>query len=78
MGKNFIGSSSHVQTYKNSNYFLTLSRADLRCNELPYITNKFNEVDLCNEKLENLSYHKRGEPHDDNPVLVARHFQYKV
>ena len=61
MGKKFIGSSSQCQTYKNSNYSLTLSRADLRCNELRYITNKFNEVDLSDKKLENLSYHKRGK-----------------
>ena len=59
-------------------YFLRLSCAHVRWNELPYIIKKLNTLDLSDEKLENLSYQKCGKPLNGNPVLVTRHFQYKV
>ena len=59
-------------------YFLTLSCADLRWDELPYIINKLNNLDLSDEELKNLSYQERTKLLNENPVLVARHFQYKV
>ena len=59
-------------------YFLTLSCADLRWEELPYIINKLNNLGLSDEELKNLSYQERCNLLNDNPVLVARHFQYKV
>ena len=37
-------------------YFLTLSRADLRWEELPYIINRLNNLGLGEEELKNLSY----------------------
>ena len=37
-------------------YFLTLSCADLRLEELPYIINKLNNVDFSDEELKKLSY----------------------
>ena len=59
-------------------YFLTLSCADLRWEELPYIINKLNNPGLSEEELKNLSYQGRCNLSSNNPVLVARHFQYKV
>ena len=59
-------------------YFLTLSCADLRWDELPYIINKLNNLGLSDEELKNLSYQERTKLLNENPVLVARHFQYKV
>ena len=59
-------------------YFLTLSCSNLRCKELPYIINKFNNLGLSEEELENLSNQERGNLLNNNQVLVARHFQYKV
>ena len=59
-------------------YFLTLSSADLRWEELPYIINKLNNLGLSEEELKNLSYQERCNLLNNNPVLVARHFQYKV
>ena len=49
-------------------YFLTLSCADLRSEELPYTINKLNTLSLSDEKLKNLSYQERcnllkNEPH---------------
>ena len=44
---------------------------------IPYITDKLNNVGLSEEELKNLSYH-RCHLLNNNPVLVARHFQYKV
>ena len=49
-------------------YFLTLSCRYLRWEELPYIVNKFK----------NLSYQDRCNLPKNNPVLLARHFQYKA
>ena len=59
-------------------YFLTLSCADLRWDELPHIVNKLNNLNLSDEKIRNLTYQQRTKSLNDNPVLVARHFQYKV
>ena len=59
-------------------YFLTLSCADLRWEELPYIINKLNNLGLSEEELKNLSYQERCNLLNNNPALVARHFQYKV
>ena len=55
-----------------------MSCADLRWEELPYIINKLNNLGLSDEELKNLSYQERCNLLNDNPVLVARHFQYKV
>ena len=59
-------------------YFLTLSCADLRWDNLPYIINKLHNVGLSDEELKNLSYQERTKLLNENPVLVARPFQYKV
>ena len=58
-----------------STYFLTLSCADLRWDELPYIINKLNNLGLTEEELKNLSYQARTELLNSNLVLIARHFQ---
>ena len=50
---------------------LTLSCADLKSEELPYIINKLNNIELSDEKLKNLSYHERCNL---LPVLEAKHF----
>ena len=59
-------------------HFLTLSCADLRWEELPYIINKLNNLGLSDEELKNLSYQESCNLLSNNPVLVARLFQYKV
>ena len=59
-------------------FFLTLSCADLRWEELPYIINNLNNLRLSEEGLKKLSYQERCNLLNNNPVLVARHFQYKV
>ena len=46
--------------------------------EITYITNKLNNLGLSDEKLTNLSYQEERNLLNNNPVLVARHFQYKV
>ena len=61
-----------------STYFITLSCVDLRWDELPYIINKFNNLGLNDEELRNLNYLERCNLLSNNPVLVARHFQYTV
>ena len=55
-----------------------MSCADLRWEELSYIISKLNNLELIEEELKNLSYQERANLLNNNPVLVARHFQYKV
>ena len=45
-----------VQQLGVPTYFLTLSCADLRWDELPYVINKLNNLGLTEEELKNLSY----------------------
>ena len=59
-------------------FFLTLSCADLRWNELIYIIFKLNGIDIADEDTDRLSYHERCDTLNKNPVLVARDFQYRV
>ena len=56
-------------------FFLTLSCADLRWNEFIEIIQKLNETEV---HFSDLSYHERCSILNQNPVLVARHFQYRV
>ena len=58
-------------------YFLTLSCADLRWEELPYVINKSKNLDLSDKELKNSSYQELCNLLNNNPVLVARRFQYK-
>ena len=59
-------------------FFLTLPCADLWWNELISIIFKLNGVDIAVEDIDRLSYHERCDTLNKNPVLVARHFQYRV
>ena len=59
-------------------YFLTLPCADLRWEELPYIINKLNNLGLSYEELKILSHQELCNLLNNNPVVVASHFQYKV
>ena len=52
--------------------------ADLRWNELISIIFKLNRVDILDEEVDEMSYHERCDTLNKNPVLVARHFQYRV
>ena len=67
-----------VKQLEMPNYFLTLSCADLRWQELPSIINKLNNLGLSDKELKNLSHQERTKLLNENPVLVARYFQYKV
>ena len=59
-------------------FFLTLSCADLRCNELISILSKLNVLNISDEDINQMSYHERCDTLNKNPVLVVRHFQYRV
>ena len=45
---------------------------------LAYIINKLYNLGLSEVELKNLSHQERCNLLNNNPVLVARHFQYKV
>ena len=56
-------------------YFLTLSCADLRWNELLTIIAKLNNVELSEEDYD---YIRKCNFLNQNPVFTAKHFQYRV
>ena len=59
-------------------YFMTLSCADLRWNELVSIISKLNGGNLTDEKINNITCFELCNYLNSNPVLLARHFQYRV
>jgi len=59
-------------------YFMTLSCADLRWNELVDIIQKLKGEELTEAEIENMNYIERTSALQSNPVLLARHFQYRV
>ena len=59
-------------------FFMTLSCADLRWAELPYIISKLNGVELSDVQINEMDYETRCNLLNSNPVLLARHFQYRV
>ena len=69
---------SMINQLRIPTFFLILSCADLRWNELISITFKFNRVDISNEEVDKMSYLEGCDTLNKNPVLVARNFQYSV
>ena len=59
-------------------WFMTLSCADLRWPELFQIIAKMQGKKMTNEDLDALSYNERCQMLNTNPVIVAKHFQYRV
>ena len=59
-------------------WFMTLSCADLRWPELFQIIAKTKGNNMTDEEVEALSYHERCAMLNLNPVIVAKHFQYRV
>ena len=58
-------------------YFMTLSCADLRWVELPSIISKLNGSSKFDEEISQMDYEERCNILNSNPVLLARHFQYR-
>ena len=52
-------------------FFMTLSCADLRRNELVEITSKFNRLDVSDDVSKNMTYQERCNTLNKNPFLVA-------
>ncbi len=59
-------------------WFMTLSCADLRWPELFQIIAKCNGKNMTDEEVEATSYEERCKLLNVNPVIVAKHFQYRV
>ena len=57
---------------------MTLSCADLRCDELIFIIATLHEKKLSNEEMHNMDFFTRCSYLNLNPVLLVRHFQYRV
>jgi len=59
-------------------WFMTLSCADLRWPELFQILARIQGNNITDEQVDALSYNERCEMLNLNPVVVAKHFQYRV
>ena len=59
-------------------FFLTLLCADLRWNELISIIFKLKRLDISDEEVDEMLYYDRCDSLNENPELVARHFQCRV
>ena len=59
-------------------WFMTLSCADLRWPELFQIIARTQGKNLTDEQVDALSYNERCSLLNLNPVIVAKHFQYRV
>ena len=59
-------------------YFMTLSCADLHWNELVAIIQKIKGKKITDEEIRIMSYLERTKILQSNPVLLGRHFQYRV
>ena len=67
-----------VQQLGIPTWFLTLSCADLRWNELFHILSRIKGQNITDEEIDNLSYNEKCSLLNLNPVIVAKHFQHKV
>ena len=59
-------------------FFMTLSCADLRWNELVSIISKLNGINLSGDDINGMDYFQGCQILNSNLVLLARHFQYRV
>ncbi|XP_066927184.1 uncharacterized protein [Clytia hemisphaerica] len=59
-------------------WFMSFSCADLRWPEIIEIIQKIKGNEMTEEEIKNLTYKERTEILQSNPVLMARHFQYRV
>jgi len=67
-----------VKQLEPPSFFLTLSCADLRWNELVSIISKLKGREMSDDEINSLTYHEGCKLLNSNPVLLARHFQYRV
>lgn len=59
-------------------WFMTLSCTDLRWHEFCQIIARTNGKNMTDEEVEALSFDERCRLLNLNPVIVAKHFQYRV
>ena len=58
--------------------FMTLSCADLRWPELFQIISRIQGKDITDEEVDALSYDEKCKMLNLNPVIAAKHFQFRV
>ena len=69
---------SMVKQLGSPSFFLTLSCADLRWNELVTIIHRLKGRNISEKEINSMTYQDRCKLLNSNPVLLARHFQYRV
>ena len=81
----FMFSIKGAPAYWKKNLFEVLAMVkqldistDLRWNELAEIIAKLNSLNLTDDDMKYMCFQDRCDTLNKNPVLVARHFQYRV
>ena len=59
-------------------FFLTLSCTDLHWEKIPKIIAAANRHSFSSDELKTLNYLEKFKLLNVNPILLARHFQYRV
>ena len=59
-------------------FFLTLSCAALRWNDVFCAISKVNGIDISEDEINGMSYSDRCKLLNGKPVIVARYFQYRL
>ena len=67
-----------VQQLEIPTWFMTLSCADLRWPDLFCILSKIKDNPITDEEIDNLLYNEKCSLLNLNPVITAKHFQYRV
>ena len=71
MEKIFASGVTNGKAVRNTNIFKTLPCADLQWNELVSTISKLNDSDIADEDIDLMSYHKRYDTLNKNPLLGA-------
>ena len=67
-----------VKQLGDPNFFLTLSCAYLRWNDMFYVISKVNGIHISEDEISSMSYSDRCKLLNGNSMIVASPFQYQV
>ena len=59
-------------------WWMTFSCADLRWNEIYKILSKLGGREMSDAEIANMTYNEKCKMLNSNPVIVAKHFQYRL
>ena len=67
-----------VQQLGLPTWFLTLSCAELQWNDLVQVLSKLSGTEMTESEIKNMTYDERCKLLNSNPVIVAKHYQFRL